>query len=51
VLSTLFALVERSAGTLAVNAIVRLKGNELDLLGTGKVERGSLQWRNFPSRL
>lgn len=51
VLSTLFAPVERSAGTLAVNAIVRLKGTDLDLLGTGKVERGSLQWRNFPSRL
>ncbi|MFO0722431.1 MAG: translocation/assembly module TamB domain-containing protein [Myxococcota bacterium] len=51
VLSTMFAPIEKSAGTLTVNAVVRRKGGDVDLLGTGHIERGSLEWRNLPSRL
>ncbi len=50
-LESLFKPVERSGGVLNVNAVVRGSADRLDLVGTGRIERGVLQWRGLPSRL
>lgn len=50
-LESLFKPVERSGGVLNVNAVVRGSADKLDLVGTGRIERGVLQWRGLPSRL
>lgn len=43
--------IERSGGQLTLDAAVRGTASAIDLVGTGKVERGLLQWRGLESRL
>lgn len=50
ILETFFPSIERSGGVLTVNAVIRRNKQDLDLLGTGRVERGIVQWRGLPSR-
>ncbi|MBI4820750.1 MAG: translocation/assembly module TamB domain-containing protein [Deltaproteobacteria bacterium] len=51
VASTLFAPVEDSAGSLALEALIRGRDDGYDLVGSGRLERASLEWRNLPGRL
>lgn len=46
-----FPQVEQSGGVLTLDAVLRGQGAELDLLGTGRVDRGLLEWRGIPGRL
>ncbi len=46
-----FPQVEQAGGVLTLDAVMRGQGGELDLLGTGRVDRGLLEWRGVPGRL
>ena len=46
-----FDPVERSSGSLQVDAAVRGTPSQLDLVGTGKVEHGAVEWRGLQSKL
>lgn len=50
ILEHFFTPIERSAGVLTLNAVVRRQSGDLDLIGTGRVERGMVEWRGLPSR-
>ncbi len=43
--------VEKAGGTLTLDSAVRGSPRNLNLVGTGRVEGGFLQWRGFSSRL
>jgi translocation and assembly module TamB len=50
ILEKIYTPIERSGGVLAINAVIRRNKQDLDLVGTGRVERGIIQWRGLPSR-
>ncbi|MBI2373112.1 MAG: translocation/assembly module TamB domain-containing protein [Deltaproteobacteria bacterium] len=51
VASRLFAPVEDSSGSLSVEASILGRDDGFELVGTGRVERAGLEWRNLPGKL
>jgi autotransporter translocation and assembly factor TamB len=43
--------VEKAGGTLSLDSAIRGSPKDLNLVGTGRVDGGFLQWRGFSSRL
>ena len=51
ILENAYAQIERARGQLTLDAAVRGNAKAVDLVGTGKVQGGLLQWRGFDTRL